>query len=294
MDHVRIPVSRINDFANRYTKNELKQDKNLLAFFDNSALGTGGLSDRFVDQAQQQIFLEYCKERKIHPVLSISVIGELVKGLPIDINKRQNLLEKKKVVLSILQELDLLWALPINFILNLEHSNLHASSSFIAHNYLKIFSEYPLAKIPKDSSRKSYPCDQYLNYSLGPDLTTVIYGGDIIKWLENEIIPELSIVQKDHEECKIKINPENSKIEELLPEKANINYSSFIFLWNKLRSSHYRKLNDRLDSFYAAFALGYCDYFIVNDKPLSDLTKKLAEELNLEVTTLSASEFFKA
>jgi hypothetical protein len=292
--------NKINKFVNRYDRNHLKNAGHSLTFFDTSALGKGGLNyftddDGSANIAQQQAFLNFCKAKKIRPVLSSSSIGELIKGLPNGVNKQRGILEqKKKEVLRVFQESELLWALPINAILDLEHCNLSSRFSSLAHDYLRIFSQYPLISYKKNRNLKHYSCDQYLNYSLWPDYHTVIHSGDSTKWLEDEILPELDTIKEDHRKCATEIAAQiNDKIDVLLLGKANMDHSPFIFIWSEIRQSHHKTMNDRIDAFYGAFALSYCDYFVVDDETLHKLIKDEKEKRNLKVEVIKSKEFLK-
>ena len=298
-DNAPLSSNEVNKFLSRYDRNYLKNAGHFLAFFDTSALGKDGLNyftndDGTENISQQQAFLNFCKTKKILPILSNSVIGELVKGLPSGVNEQRKVLEqKKKEVLRVLQKSGLLWALPIKVILDLEYCNLCALVPSLAHDYLQIFSQYPLCSHTKHNL-KYYPCDQNLKYSLWPDYHTVKHSGDIIKWLENEILPELDTIKEDHSKFATEISAQiNDKIDVLLPGKANIDYSPFIFIWSDIRRLHHKTMNDRIDAFYGAFALSYCDYFVVDDDKLSKLINSAKERLNLRVEVVKSEDFFK-
>ena len=145
------------------------------------------------------------------------------------------------------------------------------------------------------SDQKTYPCDR--KYTFGPDESTVTHNGDIGKWFETEIIGKnnLSTIQTTFKEYEKTIDSDINQ--QLMPDKACIDYSPFIKLWNHLVKKENKKLkekyfpNERIDTSHGAFSLSYCDYFIANDEPLRARSRKIKEELNLEVSITNSNEF---
>lgn len=287
---LNIPISTINKFITRYTKNELRNNKYSLAFFDNSALSPLKLTnnDGTENYYQQQNFINYCKSQKIRPISSIEIIGELVKKLP----PNPNLKNKKITILKTLQQAGLLWSLPLSVILDLEYCNLQNSYPALAHDFLHVFSEYPLCRVDKDQRLKSYPCDRAWKYSLQSDRDTVTHNGDIEKWFEKQIINPSSLqqIQISFKEYKAYNGAANNKQISL----PNITRIPFTHIWNELIKLHAApKPNDMFDTLHGAFALSYCDYLITNDNGLYDKSKKVTENLGLKISILKPDEFSK-
>lgn len=296
-DIIIIPRCSINKYATRYTRNELKKAGSSLSFFDNSSLSDLGFTDKEGNENEdgQQNFINHCKRLKIIPVLSLEIIFEFIKGTPeLGDKYHEKNKGKKIIILRTLKEAGLIWILPIYGVRDLEFLNLQIIYPKIAHEVLYVFSQFPLNIVDKEQSRKRYPCDLNLNHNFGPDEATIKYDGDIEKWVKHEMLDHLSEIKKiEKEEQYMDI----SQSQQIIRDKLSVDYSPFCCAWNCLekreKKENKNSCNERLDTLHAAFALSYCDYFVVNDTKLRERSKESKNELNLNVSIETLDDFLK-
>lgn len=294
-NQLHIHINDTNKFANRYTRDELKKAGYSLAFFDNSALSDLEFvaSDGTENKHKQQKFISICKDRKIRPIISIEIIEELVKKLPVG-PTFEDLQKRKITTLRVLKESGLLWLLPMGGARDLEYCNLQNSTPNFAHNFLHVFSQYPLCQVEDGNPySKAYLCDKDLNYSFAPDKPTVIHNGDIEKWFKNEIIPVLPTIKEEHKEYEKSMDSGTGP--KFLEYEPSIDYSPFIKIWNCLVDIENPKkpANERFDTLHATNALSYCDYLVTNDDGLLSRAEKIKKDLDLKASICNLNEFLK-
>jgi hypothetical protein len=287
--------AKINKYAARYTRNKLKKSGFSLAFFDNSALSDLGFTDKEgkEDKDRQQNFINHCKHLKIKPVVSLEVIFEFIKGIAGPDNERHEKNKGKKIIiLRTLKDAGLIWMLPISGVKGLEFLNLQKRYPQIAHEFLYVFSQFPLNIVNKEESRKRYPFDLW--HTFWPDKATLKYDGDIEKWLKHEMFDSLSDYQDMWDKDK---NMDISESQQITKDNLTVDYSPFCCAWNCLekreKKENKKSGNERLDTLHAAFSLSYCDYFVVNDTELRERSKGSKNELNLNVSIETLDDFLK-
>ena len=171
--------SKIYKYSERFSKADINSAGYKIAFCDLNVI---------IDWLQQkpdkqEEIITYFKNNNLRPVLNQWLIAELLQGLEGEEDKH---VSAKKSTVNFLDKLKPLWILNNQFILVLEY--LNCEKNINAHEYLKIFSNYPLGEVTTETlGTRSYDCDKLLRYHFIPYEPIVKKGGRLEAYIDDII-----------------------------------------------------------------------------------------------------------